>query len=121
MKQSVTTEVEIPDGYAATGEFRLPQPYEYYLNCFGEAKTHTDPDYPAFILKKSWVWPKWLKAKYIAKDIDGCWFGYMLKPRYDKNYWLPSGLFVRLPSLFFDTEFPDVDAENSLMKNPHVE
>ena len=61
---SVTVEVQEIKGHDYTGEFRCPTKGEPWtdgygvLSCFYIGR-------PAFILKRHWVWPTWLKADYI--------------------------------------------------------
>ena len=69
-KQKVTVEIDVPDGYKATGELRYPVPLvDYYLLInpvrVGHLKSLQSTTGPRFILRKSWEPPAWLP--------DGCW------------------------------------------------
>ncbi len=75
-KQQITIEVDIPDGYEATGEFRLPdESREFWLSltarlCFPHNGQPTC-DGPRIIVRKKWQWPESVTANWIAVDDDG--------------------------------------------------
>lgn len=54
MKQKVEIEVEVPDGYEATGKYREPCCGEFCLDCYGEAEyiAHDGEKRQCIILRK---------------------------------------------------------------------
>lgn len=74
-----------PAGFEFTGEYRKVKPDEWALTQQGKAfQYRNSPGFDTFdmffILRKSWVWPAWLKAPYIAMDDAGDWYAYPSKP-----------------------------------------
>lgn len=129
-KQQITIEVDIPDGYEATGEFRLPdESRECWLSNFsavcephgGRATVHG----PRLILRKKWQWPDWLKAPWIAMDKNGEWYAYKEQPDLMDGFvtWQSSGpaSHTLIDSGMFDFTPPEcTDWKQSLRKNPNA-
>lgn len=98
-KQQITIEVDIPDGYEATGEFRLPdESREFWLNptarlCFPHNGQPTC-DGPRLILRKKWQCPEGVTANWLAVDDDGYIRLFDEEPKleggdwYDGNGWM---------------------------------
>lgn len=68
----ITIDVPIPDGYEATGEFRDPKPGELRIGKYGNICTSECVDGRRIILRKSFVWPEWVKdGMWYTRDYDG--------------------------------------------------
>lgn len=126
-KQHITIEVDIPDGYEATGEFRLPdESRECWLSNFsavcephdGRATVHG----PRLILRKKWQWPEWIKLPYIAMQPNGDWYGFSDKPSFQDGFrWDGHGFVYLLSPDYFDFTPPEcTDWRQSLRKNPNA-
>jgi hypothetical protein len=62
-KQKITIEVDVPEGYEATGECRCPCIGEYYLSQDSAILAgFTFSAEKHIILRKKYVWPEWLKG-----------------------------------------------------------
>lgn len=126
MPTKVQITIEIPDGWElAEPEMRLPKIDEYYLDNKNNTVVKADYDFLDWkmpILKKSWIWPKWLKAPYIAMDCDGKWYAYSIEPSIIGNRWSSSRGCSGLYPDIFDMETPPTctDWKQSLMKNPNL-
>lgn len=127
MKQQVTIEVDIPEGYEATGEFRGVNPGDgFYLDDFGAAVPRTNDislgTRKRLILKKKWVWPAWLTAHCIAMDADGNWYAYENDADWSHFTlaWAVSSRCAVLTSDLFDMELPPTPErpEDSKIVNP---
>lgn len=125
-KQQITIEVDIPDGYEATGEFRSPGLDEVYLQR-GEVKRSRFDHYASdfVIVRKKWQWPDWLKAPWIAMDKNGEWYAYKEQPDLMDCFvtWQSSGpsSLVLIDCLLFDFTPPEcTDWKQSLRKNPNA-
>lgn len=73
-KQQITIEVDVPDGYEATGEFRSPTLGDVFLQRCEVKRScyeHYACDY--VILREKWKWPESVTANWIATDSDGRW------------------------------------------------
>lgn len=90
MKAQVT--IDIPDGWElAEPEVRVPRPGEWWLWNRDAMRVCKDDvlcnRYP--ILRRSWTWPEWLKAGWIAMDANGEWWAFTEEPVVDTcdTYW----------------------------------
>ena len=127
-KQQITIEVDIPDGYEATGEFRCPNVGEYWIydHCLPACGLgFVLPHSPRLILRKTWQWPEWLKAPWIAMDKNGEWYAYKEQPDLMDCFvtWQSSGpsSLVLIDCLLFDFTPPEcTDWKQSLRKNPNA-
>lgn len=125
-KQQITIEIDIPDGFEATGEFRIPdERNEYWLSSGGElCGPHNGMATVCgnrIILRKIWEWPTWLKMPYIAMDKDGLWFAYSCMPMKNTHRWYTRGIARSLPSDCFDfIRPPCTDWTLSLYRNPNI-
>lgn len=64
MIQQITIQIETPEGYEATGEYRFPRVGEPFMSVSGNAVIPTDADscnrrMNRIILKKVWSFPAW--------------------------------------------------------------
>ncbi len=66
-KQTLTIEVDVPDGWMATGEYRPPNKGEHYLQT-GKSQAYFTPTVDFLILRKTWQPPAWMVEHY-----RGCW------------------------------------------------
>jgi hypothetical protein len=123
MGNKVSVKVEIPDGWElACDEVRQPLAGEHFINLFGSVvyQSHHCGDI-RIIVRKSWQWPEWLKAGWIAMDEDGEWFAYSVEPEIKGNVWNPERGYKQIANLtVLDISPPTcTDWRNSLRKNPH--
>ena len=115
VKQRVTIEVDVPDGYEPTGE-------NIKITAAMVLATQQQFVGVGIILRKTFEWPTWLKAKAIAKDGDGRWFAYGEVPhKRDDNRWGVAAVACCLNQILFDIDLPDVPWEQSLILNPNTE
>ena len=117
--------VELPDEIAAewapTGEFRRPRGEEMFLSSDGMVfRFYNCPaDSPRLILRRKFVWPEWLTCRWIARDMDDQWWGYVgEKPDVLEDYWSANGLACELSGTVDTSTFPDVPWQESLRENP---
>ena len=110
-KQKVTIEVDVPDGYEPTGEYRCPEGHEAYLTDSGKLQ-YANVRFECIkciILRKQFEWPAWLKAAAIARDQDGVVWAYRSAPRANAHGWISNGGDVmRIKPEFIDLNLPDV-------------
>jgi hypothetical protein len=80
-KQIIEIEVKMPDGYRYT-RFGIPQLGELYLvdGQVRERRCDASIGMECVIVEKDWVWPRWLKAGWIAMEPSGNWFAWNTKP-----------------------------------------
>lgn len=123
--------VECPDGYEpAYGEdsFRPPKKGELFVSAHRTVLT-AEYDWEGgsgtrLVVRPVWMWPKWLKARWIAMDGDDTWFAFECEPTLAGDCWKPSkGMYVDLShSNMFDFTPPSCDGyRSSLRHNPYVE
>lgn len=113
-------EVDVPDGWEAVG-YRAPEIGESYLLFDGSVSTVDGVFiYPVPILRRSWKWPPWLKAGWIAMDRNGHWYAYTHEPTPLDIAWSSAGGATWLSSgaLAF-TPPPCDDWTKSLRENPN--
>jgi hypothetical protein len=132
-KQKLEIEVEVPEGYEATGEFRLPKKGDYFLNSCGDLNLSTNDwnnsNYmnsyanQRIILRKKYQWPTWLKARYIAMDKDKGWWAYDSRPiLYERGWKIGEGRAFNLRHNLVDFTPPECsDWTKSLMENPNYQ
>lgn len=75
-KQKIEIEVDAPEGYELTGEYRQVQKGEFFLNCVNIAcSRHGPASLGAYlILRKKWEAPKWLhRGVWLYKDCGSWW------------------------------------------------
>ena len=128
VKVKVTVELEIPQSVLReydVVDYREVNQGDLYLSpSFVTCKVwrHLSPSLGSFpILRHKFVWPTWLKCRYIAMDSDDRWFGYNGEPELQETIWSSKteGGSV-LTGDFFDFTPPHVtDWKESKMKNPH--
>ena len=70
-------------------------------------------------VKKSFVWPKWLKGRAIAKDKDGTWNVHFGHPKLRGYIWTAPGEYREISPEFLDLDLPEVDWKDSLILNPN--
>jgi len=122
MKQQVTLELEVPEGYEVTGEYRMLEKGDIYISYEGlkAVATESYSGAPRFILKKKWEWPTWLKARCIVKHEEGKWFSTTSIPVLVVHYWSRGGHWCELSSQHLDITFPAIeDYTKSLILNPN--
>lgn len=80
-KQKIEVEVDFPDEYEATGEFRMPSDGEYYITREGcVMDRNAQVNGPQIILRKKYEPPKWLKPGTWIYENDGKWFASNREP-----------------------------------------
>lgn len=88
--QTITLNVDIPEGYEATGEFRLPLKGEAYLDKYGEviiASYNYCGDGSYIILRKTWTPPACLKnAAAFAREESGEWYAHIVETHIKETY-----------------------------------
>lgn len=121
-KQKIEIELDVPDGWELTGEFRKAEVGEYSITADEPLHKWTIPTSSSyFIVRKKWQWPEWLKAEWIAMDRNGRWFGYDRKPdRTSQDWYGCGGLYTNLLLTDF-TPPPCDDWKQSLRRNPNAE
>lgn len=100
-------EIELPDvmadvngsQYEPTGEYRQPNPGEYFLDgentvCY-VGRSRLAARYP--ILKPKWTWPEWLDGWGFALDSDGSFYWYAEEPEEGESYWNPENITKAVP------------------------
>ena len=116
-------EVEVPDGWEVV-EYRRPRMGDHYLRAgLGIQMAPCDFEYERIIVRKAWQWPAWLKAAWIAMDLDGEWYAWSKLPRIACNtdHWYDGGDLQALnPELVDFTPPPCDDWRQSLRKNPNL-
>ena len=122
MKQTITIEVDVPNGYEAV-DFRNPKEGEHFINYQGYLSEQDEVPCagPRLIVRRAFVWPSWLKCAAIAKDESGKWYAHSVTPMRASNGWHTThGSTCRhIHSELFDiSSFPDVPWDQSLRINP---
>jgi hypothetical protein len=122
-----TLELEVPEGWELTGEYRFSRDGEHFLTSLGKVVKHRLSDaIPRIIVRQDWQWPEWLKAPWIAMDKSGDWFAYDGKPvlgQQSSISWKPqidSGCSILDPSMYTINLPACEDWTKSLRKNPHL-
>lgn len=120
-----TLELEVPEGWELTGEYRAPKPGDYFINSRGRVFDYcsTQLTTPKPIVRRVWQWPEWLKAGWTAMDKNGIWWAYTEKPRVSGNGWTSPGIGIYevINSQLLDFTPPPCDGwRQSLRKNPHL-
>ena len=82
-KETVTIEVDVPDGYKLTGEYRQSRHGEYVMDCWGEVfyeqRQRGSKLIKYFILetRATWTLPDWLAWLpddcWLYRNNYGCW------------------------------------------------
>jgi len=122
-----TIEIDCPTGYEVVG-FREPLEGEMFCDTLhsgarGVVIAKTDFTSLEIIIRKSFVWPSWLNAASIAKDVDGIVFAYseiaVLQPN---ERWIGGG-YALLSAKWFNIDhgLDDVPFEQSLRINPNYQ
>ena len=99
MKQEITITVDIPEGYEATGEYRMANGEDMCLSESGDnwiAVSGEDSRGNHIILRKKWKPPEFLNPGWIAMDESGAWFWFESEPVFYEHYWAGPGGFARL-------------------------
>ena len=119
-KQKIEIEVDVPDGFefvrlsqhsnTATGEHTNGAVVVHNVSYF-------------VIVRKSWQWPDWLTAEWIARDADGEWWAFNKKPHAACGSWISEHgrYFYMAESLVNFTPPPCTDWTQSLRRNPKAE
>ena len=119
-KQKIEIEIHIPDGYEfvrldESCETRMPE------STHGAVTVHGKNQY--VIVRKSWQWPEWLTAEWIAMDKDGDWMAFSCLPKKSGSWWASDDIIAITLSggkLAF-TPPPCTDWTQSLRRNPKAE
>ena len=123
--QKIEIEVDIPDGWEAVG-YGIPN-YQPWLTHDGQV-CERDCAAPRIILRKKFDvrewWPKWLKAKYVARNASGQWMAFAERPSIQPRIgetWV--GMNKILICGMFDFTPPEhiTDWRESLIENPFIE
>lgn len=133
--QTFQITTDVPDGYEATGEFRVPKKGEHFIasiNGFGDRFYLATYDYDdginRIILRPVWKWPEFVKpGTWLAMDKNGNWVFYETQPQIEsigvQTEWLPKGcafvLAGAFKSFFNFTPPPCTDWRTSLRQKPH--
>jgi len=125
MKQTITIDIDLPDGYEIVS-YRCPRNGEMFLKQDQNEGVVANWDWqvmPAnrrFILRRAFVWPSWLKCAAIAKDIYGVWYAYKAMPKQCLSGFAyePGSLVQRIDANILDIDLPDVPWDQSLRINP---
>jgi len=118
----IEIKVKMPEGYRYT-RFGIPNLGELYLvdGNVRERRCDASIGMECVIVEKDWIWPKWLKASFIAMDADGSWFAYNGKPNFELNRTWSGSDCTLLDADTFDFTPPPCEPENahlSLRANP---
>lgn len=123
----VMIEIEIPVGYElADTKIRQANQGDSFLNPSSVgatvqtwcAREKSISQY--IIVRKSWQWPDWLTAEWIAMDADGKWDAYSEEPHMHDHYWSPDeGMLIDLDmDILAFTPPPCIDWRQSKRRNP---
>jgi len=120
---TISVKVDIPDGWELADEKMRPAKRgEFYYSGL-KVEEWNIPDecyHNVAILRKKWVWPKWLKVGYIAMNKDGVWLGYQCLPYLNQTHWISNGNIVNLNRCLLDFDPPPCDDwKTSLRENPN--
>ena len=122
-----TLELEVPEGWELTGEYRASKSEEYFLTPRGTVVKHRFFDeVPKIIVRQDWQWPEWLKAPWIAMDKSGDWYAFNERPVIEQQSsicWKPqtdSGCSTLDPSMYAINLPACEDWTKSLRQNPHL-
>lgn len=76
------------------------------------------PHCEVIIVRRKWVWPRWLKARWYCEDPDGAQLAYEQEPGRDEEDWFVSEDLCRLDKL---VDIPKIggDWRQSLRENPN--
>ena len=103
--------------------YRLPYPGDNWLTSSGVVRTASRqgelPSIPCIILRRKWVWPSWLKARWYCEDGDGiqrCCKS--TKPEAGEMTWRSDNL-LRIDPEFVDLPKIGGDWRQSLRENPN--
>ncbi len=126
-KKKIEIEVDIPEGYEATGEYRIPdEPNDYWLGDFGMASGPSSchriifrklPD-PIPEVEGPRGWPE---LRWAAKLRTGTWFLCSQEPRKTAAAYVGSGTSILAHNLPWTppSEIADLPPEKSLVKLTH--
>lgn len=130
MKQKI--ELDLPEGFEFTGEYRAPELGEWFLNWQNQPQQHSGNAGMSYanvklILRKVWQppkWqpPKWLKAKWVAMDEDGSWWAFSIKPERSTDRWIsdePEYIFLDPERLDIELPPKPLDWTQSLIEVKH--
>lgn len=109
-------DIPIPDGWEFVG-YRVAAPGEYFFVCGEIFKCSCTTLSAQIVVRQTWKWPEWLKAKYIAMDESGCWYAYNCKPSITDYYWQQA--YFLDESLIDFSPPPCDDWKESLRENPN--
>lgn len=73
MNQTFTITVDIPNGYESTGEYRIADASEDYLDGDGIVRNSGPTISPVFILRRAWTPPAWLPIDNWLYFRNGQW------------------------------------------------
>ena len=103
--------------------YRLPCPGESWLTSGGVVRTAYGrgdvPIVPCIIVRRKWIWPSWLKARWYAEDKDGSQWGYMQKPELLSDRWETDGVTMARFDEWFEIPKIGGDWRQSLRENPN--
>lgn len=123
----LSIELIAPEGFEFTGEFREAKTGEYYapIQENGEVSAIErlllfDTGTKYYILRRAWVWPEWLTAKYIAMDQCGIWYAFETEPRITDYSWGGDGCYRLSTKSIAFTPPHCTNWKQSLRKNPNA-
>lgn len=125
--ETVTIEIPVVKGFEIvrvgipkTGDYIIDSNQDIFYVCNFTSVRSVRPIY-----KKSWEWPEWLKASYIAMDQNGDWFAYTTRPEIRGSSWNftgpACGAMYLMNQVVLDFTPPKCSCwEDSLFTNPNI-
>lgn len=115
--QSVTLQMNIPEGHEVTGEVRPAKEKEPWMTATGQIY-HGASFNPQIILRKKFALPEWVKpGTWYAMDADGDEYFYRTKPNMEHGHWEYCGLAVKVRRELYDfPSAPTCDWKDSLVQ-----
>jgi hypothetical protein len=118
--------VDIPDRFElACDHMRPPLDGELYLSPYGDSvcKAALHVSQPRVIIREAWIWPEWLKARWIFREESGIWCAANKRPKLwrcvdDQWHWSWDGKVTELTMTTFEPP-PCHGIADSLHENPN--
>lgn len=116
-KQQITIEVDVPEGWEVI-DYRKPRHDEHFVSNGAVFQSVGESCMEYAIIRKTWQWPEWLKAKWIAMSKEGRWFACDAEPFPNQFGW-KSDCFEVIDTRYYDfTPPPCTDWRQSKRRRP---